>query len=136
MQLSGERLGLAGRVLHGVADRSLRVVERVKGLRGVDHPTAGGQLHQAEALALPRQGRWRRAIHLEHESRASAHLVLPLRNGPLRADVEDDLDGTASAGRAGMGQGLLEAVEGVGRRDHLAGVQGAGHLDGEGKGDL
>ena len=58
------------RVEQGVADRAVDVVDRVVRFRCVDHPAAvGGQLLEAEPLAVPEERRRRRTVDVEYESR-------------------------------------------------------------------
>ena len=70
--------------VEGVADGGLGVGQRVHGLGRVDDPAALGQPLQAEALAVPEQGGWRRAVDVEHESGPGAHRVRPFRSFRLR----------------------------------------------------
>ncbi len=76
-ELRPQRLGV-DRVVEGMADRRVDVVDRRQRLRGVDHPAAvGWQLLQREPLAAPEQGGWGRAVDVEDESRAWHQRVLP-----------------------------------------------------------
>ena len=64
---AGRRLAVAERVEERVADGGVGVVDRVERLGRVDDPRADRQLLEAEALAVPEQGRRGRAVDLEDE---------------------------------------------------------------------
>ena len=138
----GRQRVLVDGMVEGVADGAVDVVERRQRLGGVDHPAAvGRQLLEAEALAAPEQRGRRRAVDVEDES-GSRHLSFVSRP-PLSwrslariicrflAQVEGDLDGAASAGGSGVGDGVDVIGEGIGGREPALGLDGVGGLEGE-----
>ncbi len=130
-----QRLGVAQGVLQGVADGAHGVGQGVDGLGRVQDPAADGQLLEPVALAVPEQGGWRRAVDLEDESGPGAHGTGPFvwrcpGGGPGR-EVEDDLHRAPASGRAGVGQRLLEAVDGVAGRHQPPEARGRHHLHGD-----
>ena len=71
VQQRPQGLAVAERVVEGLPDGALGVVEGVERLAGVEDPGApGGQLLQAQALAVVEQDRRRRAVDVEHETGA------------------------------------------------------------------
>ena len=78
-QESGQGIAVALGVEQGVADGAIGVLDRLHGLGGVHDATALGQRLEAEGLAAPEQGRWRRLVHLEDESWTATHRMGPFR---------------------------------------------------------
>ena len=74
-----QRVTVALGVEQGVADGPVGILDRLHGLGGVDDATALGQRLEAEALAAPEQGRWRRLVDLEDEAWTAAHRIGPFR---------------------------------------------------------
>ena len=62
-----------------VADGAIGILDRLHGLGCVHDATAFRQRLEAEGLAAPEQGRWRRLVHLEDEAWAAAHRIGPFR---------------------------------------------------------
>ena len=76
-------LAVADGVLEGVADGAVGVGQGVDGLGRVDHPAAGGQLLQPEALAVVEQDGRRRPVDLQDETGPTQAAAPPI-------DLADD----------------------------------------------
>ena len=68
-----EWLGIPDGVLEGVLDGRVGVGQRGDGLGRVDDPAARREALEPEALAVPEQRRWRRAVDLQDEPRPRTH---------------------------------------------------------------
>ena len=76
---------VAERVVEGVADGGVGILEGVERLAGVQHAGATGrQLLEPEALAVVEEDRWGRAVDLEDEPR-TGHQMLSLSRSDRRS---------------------------------------------------
>src|SRR3984957_5186992 len=68
-------LRMQQRVTYG----AIGILDRLHGLGRVHDATAFRQRLEAEGLAAPEQGRWRRLVHLEDKAWAATHRIGPFR---------------------------------------------------------